>query len=1166
MTKDTFRCPRCLPDVVLIVCGVLAVAAVMGGIVNASVAKLNWQAVSGATMEITSEVISIAAPARLGGVRAAGISQAFEVVRKRGMVSFEARGEGNIGLAVWGRGGVASYGPTVALTDQWQTIEFDYYFEGIESISIYSESGYASRFQLRDFRITAGVQPELSDLEIKGISFEAEDYPAVNGKITQVADASGGAAMWGKRWYVVTRVPAPLTSRPLYYFLRVKSSTDKEITASLRNGHQRVAQAETRDADTWRWLRIGPVDAAAVYPAVEIQYGTDPETEILLDRVVISTNPHPEDLDEEVKPVSMAVSGRVRVGRGDEATPQNSIAVGPFMLNQTSKPAGEQTIVRFAYNDTHLFVTFRCWESALNPVENRLHEFKSEVTADDDTDIYDDDCVLLLVKPDSEGDTAYDFVANAAGALLDAQCTAPDYWGSRRFEWDSNATVTSSRDEEGWTLRMAIPFESLGFRPEPGARLYVMAGRMQAARQEASSWQVLSRGFHENTFGELILDEEVPALSVTDLPAFTPGTNRLAFNMPVAIEISIRHGDELRRHFHVGTEMQFLLPEGELDFRFTAGRPGDLALYYESPFRRVHASAMSLVFDDGREVILNGARVSSEAPLNWGVNTLKADGGEFRVGDFTFAHPGGEMVLLAGHTQIWPNWEEAGGVTVSRGGLQQLLVRPLGVPGHLLRDYTLYFELPSDYTVEGASGYYGVWPLKVETAGETVRHGKKYVRHAVRFEAGVPHDPAFSEPLHRHVAFVFRAPLEADAGDPVYYYCGSERSKVVEIPQRLQVKLLPPLDGRQPERLIVQLWTGWLTSMDDKDLLAKYHLEFEKMGINECPESTNPNVRSFVIINFETWNFDLRPYISAHIRDRLVDLAGQRSGAYVCTTAMLEGAAFDEYLHKHMPEWYERRGRPEHVNWDYESEVTTSYISCFCPRCLERFREFAGLDTLPERTEIRERYLAEWIRFMNMRMAELAGKLRSALKACNENVRFSVYSGYQSETHKRVYGVDWSLLADKIDLGMAGYGRPIDELNATRAALGNTPLVLGHIAYPYDVKQRTAPTCLSAASLLRRAADSTGGILIYSMETLDARTFDSIAAVSGIMAEYEEFFLTGGRRGDEMPLPGWDRDDYEILVDPSGSRLLLLMNTGKTVRKYGEHEIPADGVLAIRLP
>ena len=151
MTKDTFRCPRCLPDVVLIVCGVLAVAAVMGGIVNASVAKLNWQAVSGATMEITSEVISIAAPARLGGVRAAGISQAFEVVRKRGMVSFEARGEGNIGLAVWGRR-CRQLRPDRRLTDQWQTIEFDYYFEGIESISIYSESGYASRFQLRDFR------------------------------------------------------------------------------------------------------------------------------------------------------------------------------------------------------------------------------------------------------------------------------------------------------------------------------------------------------------------------------------------------------------------------------------------------------------------------------------------------------------------------------------------------------------------------------------------------------------------------------------------------------------------------------------------------------------------------------------------------------------------------------------------------------------------------------------------------------------------------------------------------------------------------------------------------------------------------------------------------------------------------------------------------------
>ena len=88
---------------------------------------------------------------------------------------------------------------------------------------------------------------------------------------------------------------------------------------------------------------------------------------------------------------------------------------------------------------------------------------------------------------------------------------------------------------------------------------------------------------------------------------------------------------------------------------------------------------------------------------------------------------------------------------------------------------------------------------------------------------------------------------------------------------------------------------------------------------------------------------------------------------------------------------------------------------------------------------------------------------------------------------------------------------------------------------------------------------------MYSLETLDSRTFNSVAAVSKIMAEYEEFFLTGDRRGDEMSVPGWERDDYEVLVDPSGNRLLLLMNTGKTVRKYGDHEIPQDGALAIRL-
>lgn len=803
MAQGASRSQRCFQHVPLIISTVLALMMVSGD--GSMAATPDWYPVSGATIEIAGEAMAIDAPARLGGVHARNISHLYNLTGKRGVIRFEALGEGKVGFAIWGKDNVANYGPTVSLTEEWQAIELDYYFEGPERISIYSESGYAAKFQLRNFNIIETVQPERPDMEVRRLDFEVEEYPGVNGRVVKVANAFGGAAMWGKRWYEVTRIPAPLTSRPLYYFLRIQCSTDKEITANLRNGYQKVARAKLQDAETWKWLRIGPVDAAAVYPAVKVYYETDPETEILLDRVVISTSPELGDLDEAVKSIPISVSGRVRIGRGDEVTPENTIAVGRFMLNQTKKLATEQTTVRFAYSETHLFATFHCQESALNPVENRLHEFRAAVYSDDDTRIYDDDCVLLLVKPDPSADVAYDFVVNGNGALLDAKCSAPDYWGSRKFEWSSGAKVTATRDTEGWTVNMAIPFQTLGFQPKADARLYVMAGRLQASKKEASAWQVLNTGFHENTFGELILDEKVPALAVTEMPCFTPGRNRLAFSEPVAIAVTTQYGDALRREFAVGKELLSSLTEGELHFQFTASRPGDLALYYESPLRTVHVSALSLNFRDAQRVILNGVEAHSGAAPNWGVNTLKSDGGEFSVGDFSFHHPGGEMTLLAGHTQVWPNWEEAGGVSVSRGGLQQLLVRPLGVKGHLLRDYQLFFELPADYTVEGASGYYGVWPLKVELVGETVRHGKKYLRHAVSFGTGVPYDPSFSEPLHRYVAFVFRVPLAAEAGDPIYYYCGSKSSNVVETPQKIQVHLLPPLNGRQPEELIVQL-------------------------------------------------------------------------------------------------------------------------------------------------------------------------------------------------------------------------------------------------------------------------------------------------------------------------------------------------------------------------
>ena len=59
---------------------------------------------------------------------------------------------------------------------------------------------------------------------------------------------------------------------------------------------------------------------------------------------------------------------------GDDAW-KDSIACGPFMLNLTNSFAQQQTTVSFLWDDANLYMAFKCMEGALDPAQNRLHDF-----------------------------------------------------------------------------------------------------------------------------------------------------------------------------------------------------------------------------------------------------------------------------------------------------------------------------------------------------------------------------------------------------------------------------------------------------------------------------------------------------------------------------------------------------------------------------------------------------------------------------------------------------------------------------------------------------------------------------------------------------------------------------------------------------------------------
>jgi hypothetical protein len=253
---------------------------------------------------------------------------------------------------------------------------------------------------------------------------------------------------------------------------------------------------------------------------------------------------------------------------------------------------------------------------------------------------------------------------------------------------------------------------------------------------------------------------------------------------------------------------------------------------------------------------------------------------------------------------------------------------------------------------------------------------------------------------------------------------------------------------------------------------------------------------------------------------------------------------------------------PENVNWDYEHNVFDSYIACFCPRCLEKFKKQFSINGDLTAPLIKEKYSSQWVDFMNQRMADMAALLRGMVKKVSPKTVFSVYSGYQSDYTKSHYGVDWKMLAGKIDIAECGYGRSEKDLGETLTALGATPLIVGEIVHPYEVKSREYPTYCKKATLLRRVCDGTGGLLFYDMASMDGKTFYSIAEVTRFIADYEDFLIGRKNAGANVKMSGLNKDAYEMF-EKDGKQMLIVMNESKSEKDFKAEIINIKGNVKI---
>ncbi|OGV81211.1 MAG: hypothetical protein A3K19_22500 [Lentisphaerae bacterium RIFOXYB12_FULL_65_16] len=647
--------------------------------------------------------------------------------------------------------------------------------------------------------------------------------------------------------------------------------------------------------------------------------------------------------------------------------------------------------------------------------------------------------------------------------------------------------------------------------------------------------------------------------------------------------------------------------------------PASLTVYYRSPLYcgevaaslltgKIRAEADYWVYVNGEEV-LKGGKGEGElrVPLFDGVNVLgiETDGGiqgDFAVGPYSFtcdrrwkfstvAHsgwagqdyddsawdmmvpdrgpgfgPAGKKgfyrkTLVVGLSSFWPNWS-ADAWSVAENAVQQLLAVPQGLPGRTLRDYRLILDVPTEFQVIGASGFYGASQGRkgfcVGNRGIALHEGKEFYRYVVH--ALDPVSFQKDSPEYRMCSIGISLP---DAGgqlagrETVFYHSvEAEDGAVMEIPQRLRVRVLPPLRGRQP------LKYHWMTTtnssrMDDLILAEALAQSMARAGLNDFlhgeryPRLPGTNVG---MITFNTWDVDCRPWLEKHPEDAMLGIDGKlrfdpvdARRNLISPALLLRDTPAWAFVEQAVVDWVKARGI-QHVCWDYEYSVwddksAPTPVAGFGPQDVADFRDFAKLPPEAELTpqSIREKHAEVWVRFMNRRMADLAVRLGAAVRKADPKAIFSVYSGYQSDETRSVYGVDWTLLAGRIDLALCGYGRPGQELRETLEVLGSTPLMAGDCIMPHDPPSRDFPTCISKATLLRRAVDGTAGILVWWFPTLDGRTFFASAEISRLVAEHEDLFVTHQRDDSLVAATGIPSDDVIVFTDGK-KRLVLLLN------------------------
>jgi hypothetical protein len=165
-------------------------------------------------------------------------------------------------------------------------------------------------------------------------------------------------------------------------------------------------------------------------------------------------------------------------GRLDEAEWANAAVIDDLYQMDPIEysEASEKTEIYLLYDDEALYIGARMWDSQSSRIiANTLRQ---------GADIVDDDQLSIIIDPFNTNRDGYQFQVNPNGVRREGLFVGPN---QMNWNWQGIWQAAATRDDQGWTAEIVIPFKTLSFNPESDT-WGINFGRRSPGRNERMAW------------------------------------------------------------------------------------------------------------------------------------------------------------------------------------------------------------------------------------------------------------------------------------------------------------------------------------------------------------------------------------------------------------------------------------------------------------------------------------------------------------------------------------------------------------------------------------------------------------------------------------------------------------------------------------------------------